>query len=43
VYYMQRPFKGYPNVLVCAPMGPQHSERGGRLVTIQCLCQPFCV
>lgn len=26
---MQRPFKGYPNVLVCAPMGPQHSE-GGR-------------
>ena len=26
---MQRPFKGYPNVLVCAPMGPEHSV-GGR-------------
>jgi len=25
---MQRPFKGYPNVLVCAPMGPQHSKGG---------------
>lgn len=26
---MQRPFKGYPIVLVCAPVGPQLSE-GGR-------------
>jgi len=26
---MQRLFKGYPIALICAPMGPQHSE-GGR-------------
>lgn len=29
VHYMKRPFKGYPNVLVCALMGPEHSK-GGR-------------